>query len=204
MHLDHLAWATPSLDEAVAKVELLSGIRAAPGGSHPGMGTRNALLSLGPSMYLAIDGPDPAQPHIGNNGAVMAALTAPQLSVFVMATDAVEEKRAVLDRFMFAPTLKRLSRKRPNGAEIEWFALEAQRHPFGVAMPVITQWITSDHPSDDAPGGCNLVQFEVHTPDVQTLSAVYEALGIGMPIVSGSTTRLIAHLCGLNGPFFLE
>ena len=203
MQLDHLAWATPSLDEAVAEVERLSGIRAAPGGSHPGMGTRNALLSLGPSLYLAIDGPDPAQPQVDNNGARMAALASPEMAVFIMATTAIQEKRAVLDRLGFEPAVKRLSRKRRNGAEIEWLALEAQRHPFGMAMPVITQWITSQHPSDDAPGGCSLVDFTVHSPDAKALTTVFEALGMTIPVALAPTTRLAADFSGPKGTFSL-
>ena len=37
MKLDHFAWSAPSLDDAVDVVEAWSGVRAAPGGSHPGM-----------------------------------------------------------------------------------------------------------------------------------------------------------------------
>ena len=204
MQLDHLAWATPSLDEAIAEVERLSGVRAAPGGSHPGMGTRNALLSLGPDLYLALDGPDPGQPQVDNNGARMAALASPVMAVFVIATTAIEEKKAVLDRLGFAPTLKRLNRKRHNGAEIEWLALEAQRHPFGMAMPVITQWITTDHPSADAPGGCRLADFTVHHPDAKALSGVYHALGVTILVTSAQATRLAASFTGPKGPFSLS
>ena len=203
MELDHLAWATPSLDAAVTEVERLSGVRASHGGSHPGMGTRNALLSLGPSLYLAIDGPDPSQPQVDNNGARMAALVGPVMAAFVMATDAIEEKRAVLDRLGFLPSLRRLGRKRPNGAQIEWFALEAQAHTFGVAMPVITQWMTTNHPSDDAPGGCRLAEFAVHHPKSGALADLYGALGMSIPIVQAPAARLAASFVGPKGAFTL-
>jgi hypothetical protein len=60
--VDHLVYATPNLDRGISEIETMLGVKASRGGQHPGRGTRNALVSLGPTTYLEIfcSGPESA------------------------------------------------------------------------------------------------------------------------------------------------
>src|SRR3954469_11673634 len=82
--VDHLVFATPDLTLGIDTAEQLFGVRASPGGQHPGEGTRNALIALGPTSYFEIIGPDPDQspPQRGRRFGI-DTITAPHLTTWV-------------------------------------------------------------------------------------------------------------------------
>ena len=62
--VDHLIWGSRDLEREIERVDEWTGVRPVPGGRHPGEGTRNAIVGLGPGMYLELLGPDPEQPPL--------------------------------------------------------------------------------------------------------------------------------------------
>lgn len=204
MKLDHFAFSSPSLDKAIADFEQWSGVRAVHGGSHPNMGTRNALVALGPRLYLALDGPDPAQPLANNNGARMAAQTGYDLSIFAVATTDIGKARDIFADFGIDAEIRSGSRLTTSGQLLEWDYLVAGTTAFGYALPHVSQWKSDRHPSLDAPGGVTMESFTVSHPDPAGLRRFYDALGLSIPVVEAGKPALELLLEGAKGRFRLS
>ena len=166
--LDHLIVGARDLDEGIAYLEKLSGYRAAYGGSHPGRGTRNALLKLGHHSYLEILAPDPEQPALVWHKE-LPTLDEPRLVGYAervndINTLAVHLKKRGVE--LFGPTPG--SRTLPNGDILRWTLLLRADDREGI-LPFYIAWDSnSPHPSDDAPGGCLLVDLHGTGPLVET------------------------------------
>ena len=90
--IDHLVYGTRNLEQSVDELEQLLGVRATFGGSHPGWGTKNYLLALGPESYLEIIGPDEEQ-DITPTLFGLDKLTSPGLITWAMKSDDLEGVR---------------------------------------------------------------------------------------------------------------
>lgn len=100
IELDHLMWGAPTLEAGMAEAERLFGVVPAPGGVHPGVGTQNALLSLGERHYLEIIAPDPNQDLAGTFGERIAGLESCGLITWAAAVSglaAVAERAAGME-----------------------------------------------------------------------------------------------------------
>src|SRR3954471_6652801 len=121
--LDHLLLGVADLDDGMSWIEQRTGIRPAVGGSHPGRGTRNALLSLGAKQYLEIIAPDLAQPGVSED-LELGKLSEPRLINWAAATTDVEALAApakAAGTTFFGP--RDGSRATPNGGLLKWRTL---------------------------------------------------------------------------------
>ncbi len=203
MKLDHLVWASNSLDAAVKEFEQLSGVAAGAGGRHLSIGSRNALADLGNDCYLAIDGPDPEQNLVGNYGAFLAGLAAPVLWRFAVQTPDLAAAREILMRHGLETGVKPGSRTTTGGQLLEWDTLSVAGPDLGLGMPIIKTWRTDRHPSSEAPHGCRLVTLTVSHPKADFLRGLYRELGIEADLKQSQAASLTAVIEGPRGRFML-
>lgn len=197
--LDHLIVGIDDLDRGIAEIERRIGVRAVPGGVHPGRGTRNAILSLGQDRYLEIMAPDPAQPSL-TWYRKLPALREPHLVGWAAHTSDIERLAALARSGGLAidgPTSG--SRARPDGRTLRWkaFSLKEDR---GGLLPFFIEWHPeSVHPSADAPGGCTLGRLLLRSPGREDLARECAALGIEVAVETAPEPCLLAVIEGPAG-----
>src|SRR5262245_34518182 len=164
-NLDHILLGVSDLDSGIAWVEQRTGVRAVFGGVHPGRGTRNALLSLGPQRYLEIIAPDPQQPGKGWYDRLSAIIEPRLFDWAVHTSDIVSLARQAVAAVFLIDGPNDGSRARPDGRTLHWktFTLRDNR---GGLLPFFIEWSRDSlHPSEDAPKGCTLKRFFVESAD---------------------------------------
>jgi glyoxalase-like protein len=196
--VDHLLLGVSDLDRGIAWVEKKTGVRAAVGGSHPGVGTRNALLSLGGRRYLEIIAPDPAQSAFTFR-IDLRKLSEPRLITWAAATgdvNALSKKAREAGLAVQGPEPG--SRERPDGKVLRWKTLgvKVDLAADGVdPIPFFIEWAPDSlHPSQDSPRGCELLALEIAHPKPAGVKSVLAKLGIEAAVKSRQRAVLTATL----------
>lgn len=201
--LDHFMWAAADLDEGVAAFERLSGVRPGYGGSHPGRGTRNALASLGPDVYLELIAPDPAQKLDGTPGSELQKLKRPCVHAFVAGSRELPAVQKAYAGAGIAADLLEGGRKTPSGGYIGWKVLIPRPNEFGAFAPLFIDWLDSTHPATTSTPGCALTSFEAGHPNLEKVAALWWALGLAVPLVRADKPYFTAALATPRGPLRL-
>jgi len=197
--LDHILLGCNDLQRGIDFVEQHTGVRAAFGGVHPGRGTQNALLSLGTRRYLEIIAPDPQQNASAELASMLKKLTEPRLVGWAAHPGDIQVLAADLAKAGIAEGPTPGSRKRPDGNVLHWKTLNLKDDANGL-LPFFIQWSTdSTHPSADAPSGCQLLRFELLTPDPAALAKTIAKVMLAAPIAKGSSPQLHAVISGRTG-----
>jgi hypothetical protein len=196
--IDHLLLGTRDLDAGIEWVAKKTGVKAAVGGSHPGRGTRNALIALHRRRYLEIIAPDPAQPP-ATLRMNLSALAEPRLIAWASAStdlDALTGQLRQRTQQYTGPIDG--SRVRPDGRKLAWrtIALDAAFARDDVdPIPFFIQWSPdSAHPSQDSPSGCDLRAFAIEHPDADRVRSTLAQAGIDAVVLPAKSCRLIATL----------
>ena len=194
--LDHLVYAVPDLEAAIANLEARLGVRAAHGGSHPGRGTRNALIALSDFSYLEIIGRDPDQRDVGSpRWFGIDALSAPRIVTWAAKHPNVE--RLVAEAARSGLSLGRVasgSRQTPDGVTLRWQYTNPDALIEGGIVPFFIDWGTSPHPASSSPRGPMLLSLRAEHPEPGRVEHALSAVGVTLTISRASQTSLIATL----------
>jgi hypothetical protein len=199
---DHIILGCRDLDDGIEYMKKVSGYEAAPSGSHPGRGTRNALLKLGNRCYLEILAPDPAQSELTWHQD-LPTLTEPVLVGWA-------EPAKNLDGLAARLRAKGIacvgpfpgSRTKPNGEVLRWTLLSLEDDKAGI-LPFYIDWAAdSAHPADDAPGACLLLSISRSGHVNQTPSPGPDFQLVADP--SSTPAQLKVSLSGRFGEFELN
>jgi hypothetical protein len=201
--IDHLLLGAADLDQGIAWVEARVGVRPAIGGSHPGRGTRNALLSLGDRQYLEVIAPDPAQKTFTFQIDIRT-LKEPRLVTWAAAStdlDALARGARTAGRMVLGPSDG--SRVRPDGKVLKWRSMAVPNLLGGGGVdpiPFFIQWTAdSVHPAQDSPKGCELKAFSVSHPKPSAVVETLAAFGIDAQVDTASSPILRATLTTPKG-----
>ena len=207
--IEHLVWAAPDLEQAVEALERRTGARAAPGGAHPGEGSRNAILGLGPGTYLEVLAPDPAQARLAGSAPALARLKAPVLHTFAVASDRLDLIAAELEKagLPLAGVIP-MSRRLASGQLVRWRLLVPTGHAYGPLVPFFIDWGQAPHPSQGAEAGCRLAGLSLTHPEAWSLAPLLARLGVEAAVRDGppqieaelATPKGLVRLSSLDAP----
>lgn len=184
---DHLVYVVPDLGPAVRAVEDRLGVPFTPGGSHPGLGTRNVLLRIGLRIYLELLGPDPGQPRppsglwLAAGGGVRTTL-----ATWCVRSDDLNGLAAGPAGHLVGP-VRSMSRARPSGDRIAWTLTMPQTPPpHGGIVPFFIDWGETAHPCEDLPDhGVSLLALRGRHPDPAAVRADLGGLGVELAVEAG-------------------
>lgn len=204
--LDHVVIAGPELAAVIAHVERATGVRAAPGGRHPGLGTANALIALtrggerGP-QYLELIGPDPdrgggapAPTAFGIDGVTEPRVVAYAIHPTDLDGAAARARDAGLDPGPVVP----LSRRTDEGELLEW-RLTHWRPDLPAHLPFLIDWGGTPHPGTTTVPTLELDAFTATVPDVWAACGEARAFGSDIRLHAGAEASLRLEITGRSG-----
>lgn len=206
--LDHLVLAVPDLERAVLDLARRTGVQPVAGGTHPGRGTRNALVGLTwggrRRSYLELLGPDPDQPRVAPKDTMLGlgALGAdfvPRLHAWAVRPDDLDATlRAAAGAGIDAGRPTEARRELPDGTRLAWRLAVPQPLGHGGVQPFLIDW-DGPHPTDGSLPMLELVELAVDHPDPGAVTRDLAVLDVEVEVHHGPEPRLHAVLGSPEG-----
>jgi len=208
--LDHLLVGSQTLEQGLDWLEAKTGVRGVRGGSHPGLGTWNALASLGPRQYVEIIAPDPAQAGAETFYVPgLRDLRAPRVVAWAASgVGLVSRFTSTLPADLSCEPARRGTRVRPDGRRLSW-TLAFPRHrlhgTFAGALPFFIEWDDAEmHPGGNAPSGLRLRTLTLRHQDSEVLRSALASLGIDAEVQRAERESIRVELDTPRGLVVLE
>ena len=199
MLIDHIIYAHPDLDAAVAEIEDRFDVQATGGGQHPGRGTHNKVLALGPRTYLEIIAPDPGQPEpSGPRPYGVEGITRGRLVGWALASDDIEGAVARARSMGFDPGgIVDGQRVTSTGTLLRW-RVTGNAQAAGL-VPFLIDWGDTPHPAVDAAPGLELLSVHVEHPEPGSLGPALAAMGADVAVQEAAKPAFVARIFGPKG-----
>eukprot|EP00964_Phaeocystis_antarctica_P014278 scaffold7875_cov59-Phaeocystis_antarctica.AAC.2 len=190
----------------MAAFQQRTGVAPVRGGRHEGLGTHNALVSLGNGAYFEIICRDAEQPSPPRLWMGMESLSDERsAAMLTWATDRAGEMdeavRAARAQGYDPGDVEAFERSKPDGSALRWrlayrhFTRLQQGAGSGI-VPFLIEW-KSDSPAAAAPGGIELVGLRAEAKDLAAVERRLRSLDIApadMQLQRGKEDRLVAIL----------
>jgi hypothetical protein len=195
IHIDHVMIGTSDLNAGMAELERMTGVEPVFGGVHPGRGTRNALMSIGPHTYLELYAPNPDDPTSTEDVASLKTLRKLTPIGWAVSSDNMTwlRKRAAASGLQLtAPEAG--SRRQSNGTVLHWstFGYATFEDPLA---PFFIHWEDERlHPSRTSPGGCRLLSLRISDPAAEKIRRAINPLGVHVRFRKATFRRMVVRL----------
>jgi glyoxalase-like protein len=146
MRIDHVVYGVRDLESAASRMKQEFGLGSVSGGRHPGWGTANRIVPLGPDyieLLAVVDRAEAERDEVGRS--LLAAMA--EGDRFLGWCVAVEDLDAVAARLGLPVTAG--SRERPDGTVLRWRSAGLKE---ALAEPSLPFFITWDGPLELHPG----------------------------------------------------
>jgi Glyoxalase-like domain len=197
--IDHIIYAHPDLDVAVAEIKRRFGVLATGGGKHPGRGTHNKLLALGARTYLEIIAPDPNQPEpseprpYGVEGITHGALVGWAIAAHDIEASLTHARSQGFDPGWVLDG----HRVDSTGTLLRW-RLTQNALAAGL-IPFLINWGDTQHPALSAPAGLVLRSVRLEHPEPPSLMKALAAMGADVEVIRAPKAALVARIDGPYG-----
>ena len=182
--LDHVMIGWRDLSGLMSWFELETGIAPTSGGSHAGLGTRNALVSLGSDCYLELLALDPAQEASTPIARSLAKLERPTSIGWAYHCDDAGQAAETLRSAGLRVNERSMQRRTPGDKLLSW-ALVFVDHSFGPVVPFLIDWRDSPSPAGSSIGGARLREATPMHPEPSGAQAIFNAMRIPLTVLEG-------------------